>query len=276
MRTYDVSGTIKKIDGFGWLSFLVKNAKYTGTLCLTGKKSSFDKYNGMILYTATLKSVSGFWGISMTNLVTSKLGSKKVSGEIFMSSSPINGSGTGYNFSAYVSQDWKEITGKVNLENNGIKFSSDDIVATLNSDDGQYVAEEVDAVTTSTTTPIINTNGDLVDPNPSKYTVAYVSSHANYEECGIEAERKITVRLCCWRPSVKDWWMLSSLDEGRIKVKDGQISCPDFIKDGYSYHVNGWGVDEPHRGTPTSFVKWPGNSTSYGGRRYLYIECRKV
>ena len=81
MKSYNVSGTIKKIDGFGWLSFLVKNAKYTGTMTLKGQKEAFDKYSGKISYTTTLGSVSGFWGISITDMVISKLGTKTVSGE---------------------------------------------------------------------------------------------------------------------------------------------------------------------------------------------------
>ena len=98
-----------------------------------------------------------------------------------------------------------------------------------------------------TADPVVaDTTGDLCDPNPAKYTPAYVSQNASFEECHIEPATGLMIRTAFWRPSVGQWWLLSGLAEGHIRRVGGGVLVADtFTQDGITYVPYGFTKYEP-------------------------------
>jgi len=125
---------------------------------------------------------------------------------------------------------------------------------------------------TTTTTSTIALSGDLVDP---PYTQAWMNQNGDYQEVGMEQTYKIIVRCCCYRPSVKGWWYLTTPFIGKVKRIGNTITCPDFTYEGYAYHVRGWITEEPKNGTPTPSLAYTGDTAPYG-TKYMITEIRKA
>lgn len=119
----------------------------------------------------------------------------------------------------------------------------------------------------------VDTTGPLVDP-PPKYNQAYMDQNGSYEECGIEQSRKIICRLCVIRGQSGGYWMLSSLDGGRIKKTANGLELQDWTADGYSYHVRGSVCNEPQN-SEIATIK-PEVAGNTGLQKYIVLEVRKA
>lgn len=83
--------------------------------------------------------------------------------------------------------------------------------------------------------------GPLVDPNPAKFTQAYIDANSRYEECSQEEAERIIVRFRVFIPSKNKWWILSSIGRGHVskEPEGGGLRCDDFTFEGYHYHIRG-------------------------------------
>lgn len=115
-------------------------------------------------------------------------------------------------------------------------------------------------------------SGPLVDP-PPPYTDAYMTAHAESEECGLEAQDKIIVRAIFLRGASgrPDAWTIASLARGHVRRGDAGIDADDWTADGYAYHWRGGFTDEPQDAWAP--VDVPGNR---GLPKWIVCEIRKV
>lgn len=155
---------------------------------------------------------------------------------------------------------------------------------------GQYTATQakppastppvVVAPPTADPAPVpVDTTAPLCDPNPAKYTPAYVSGAASYEECHIEPATGLMVRYCVWRPSVGQWWLLSSLGEGHVRRDGGNLIAENFVKDGQAIEVLGFCDYEPQVRDRPEDIRFTakGNTCPYNGnRRYIMTVVRQA
>lgn len=122
---------------------------------------------------------------------------------------------------------------------------------------------------TTSTNATIATSSSLVDPNPAKYTQAYMDANQDSEECGIEAEKKIITRFCVIRGTSGGYWMLSSLGMDHVtRAQDGTGHYEDFTVNGYSYHIKGYTTVEPQQ---KEISTMPLGTSG----KYAIAECRK-
>lgn len=134
---------------------------------------------------------------------------------------------------------------------------------------------------TVTPAPAVDVSGDLVDP--IGYTEASVSANAQSEECSIEPHTGLLIRVPVYRPSVKGWWMLSSLIEGHVKLEgtrdNGTLVCETFTRDGMTVQCIGACDYEMHNGDTPETIRWTvkGNRVPYHHSRvYLVWVCHKA
>lgn len=106
---------------------------------------------------------------------------------------------------------------------------------------------------TGSTTPsdapaAVDTTGPLVDP-PAKYNDAYWADKKTQEreECGLEAEDKIIIRVFFIRGISGGAWVISSLARGHVRRGESGNDCDDWVQDGLSYHCKGGFNDEPQQ-----------------------------
>lgn len=88
----------------------------------------------------------------------------------------------------------------------------------------------------------------ICDPDPAKYTPEYVAQNCEFEECGIEADKKIITRFVVIRGESGGCWFLSSLGMDQVQRgpdNRGVYKC--FSKDGYRYHIKGYTDVEPQQ-----------------------------
>ena len=132
------------------------------------------------------------------------------------------------------------------------------------------------SVTPAPSVQSVDSSAPMVDPNPSKYTSDYVANNASYEECHIEPATGLMVRYCVYRPSVGQWWLLSSLGEGHVRRDGSNLIAENFVKDGQTIEVLGFCDYEPQvtdRPDALRFVA-KGNTCPYdGSRRYIMTVC---
>lgn len=126
----------------------------------------------------------------------------------------------------------------------------------------------------------IPVTGDLEDP--AGYTEENVAANAHYEECHIEPATGLMVRYSVYRPSCRNWWMLSSLGEGHVRIEgpknNGTLIAENFTKNGQTIEVLGFADYEMHKGDTPENIRYisRGNSTPYdGSRRYVIVVCHK-
>jgi hypothetical protein len=136
-------------------------------------------------------------------------------------------------------------------------------------------------VTTSDLAGTTGMHGDVVDP--AGYTEASVSATSHFEECGIEPNTGLLIRYAVWRPSVRNWWMLSSLGIGHVKLvgskSDGMLVAENFIKNGQQIEVLGFTDYELHGNETPDTIRYlnKGNETHYNHtRRYVVVQCRSL
>lgn len=109
----------------------------------------------------------------------------------------------------------------------------------------------------------------LCDPNPSKYTQAYMDKNGRSEECGIEAELKLICRFCVI--TLRGFWMLSSLGRNHVyRDASNHAGCKCFTEDGYRYHIKGFMDVEPKQNEIRNVVSLKPNG------KYIIVECRKA
>lgn len=123
--------------------------------------------------------------------------------------------------------------------------------------------------------------GPIVDP--LGYTEESVAANSHYEECHIEPATGLLVRYTVWRPSVKGWWMLSSLGEGHVRLEgdkaNGTLVADNFTKNGQAVEVVGFTDYEIHKGETPETVRYlaKGNRCPYNHtRRYVVVQCREA
>lgn len=132
------------------------------------------------------------------------------------------------------------------------------------------VSSVTNAVPAVTPDPAVDTTGPLVDPPGYSEPLA----NPDWEEVGIEQSRKIICRLCVIRGQSGGFWMLSSLDKGRIKKTANGLELQDWTEGGYSYHVRGSVSSEPQqREILTIKPEVAGNT---GLQKYIILEVRKA
>jgi hypothetical protein len=109
----------------------------------------------------------------------------------------------------------------------------------------------------------------LCDPNPSKYTQAYMDKNGSWEECGIEAGKKVVCRYCVIRGDSGGFWMMSSIGMDYVSRANPCKAVCILNLDGYNYHVKGYLESEPQgNAIKTATVKDAG--------KYVVVECRKI
>jgi hypothetical protein len=123
-------------------------------------------------------------------------------------------------------------------------------------------------------------SGDLEDP--AGYTEASVAANSHYEECHIEPATGLLIRYAVYRPSCRNWWMLSSLGEGHVRLEgsksNGTLIAENFVKNGQSIEVLGFADYEMHAGDTPENIRFiaRGNRTPYNHtRRYIIAVCHK-
>lgn len=134
-----------------------------------------------------------------------------------------------------------------------------------------------DKPVTGEQTPAVDISGKVVDP--AGYTEAGVAANAHYEECHIEPATGLMVRVPVWRPSVGNWWMLSSLFEGRVKRIGSELVVENFVKNGQAIEVIGFTDYEIHSNENPDTVRYlvKGNRCPYtGARRYVVSRCHEL
>ena len=121
-------------------------------------------------------------------------------------------------------------------------------------------------------------SGPLVD---GPYDQAYMDANSHSEECRIEPETGLLVRYPVWIPSIKAWWMQSSIASGHVKLvgskSNGTLVTECHTTKGFRYHVRGLALNEPRRGEANPPLASTGNEGPYNHtRRYVVAECRKA
>lgn len=120
-----------------------------------------------------------------------------------------------------------------------------------------------------TTPSTVDTTGELVDPPGYSEPL----KNPDWEEVGIEQSRKIICRLCVIRGKSGGFWMLSSLDGGRIRKTANGLELQDWTADGYTYHVRGSVASKPQQSAIRTLKPEVAGNTDL--QKYIILEVRK-
>ena len=84
------------------------------------------------------------------------------------------------------------------------------------------------------------------------------------------------MRVPVWRPGARNWWMLSSLFEGQVKLEgtksNGTLVVENFVKNGMAVEIIGFTDYEIHSNESPDTVRYlvKGNRCPYNHtRRYV-------
>ena len=125
--------------------------------------------------------------------------------------------------------------------------------------------------------------GELVDPPLTEKEVKGAKDGYE-EECGTQAHFGLIFRGHTIRPSISEYWILSSpwyyssedgKNDTRIRQVENDIVCPDVVYRGVVFHCRGWCKDEPGKHDMNPKLDFVGDRAPRG-TKHAIVECRKV